>query len=182
LQDHATFQSQPAPDAATRTRWYVVHTRSRQEKYLSTVLELAGVECFLPLSRRVVYYGHRKRVTESPVFGCYLFLRGEVEDTYRATATGRVASVIHVADQERLAHEIAQLRHAVMAGVDLVTAPFLQVGVRARVRAGPLKGLEGIVESLGRTDRLTLQVHVLGRATSVEIDRSLLDRADDNEV
>jgi len=35
--------------------------------------------------------------------------------------------------------------------------------------------LEGVVEQRGRADRLILQIHALGRATSLEIDAGLLE-------
>jgi hypothetical protein len=39
-------------------------------------------------------------------------------------------------------------------------------------------GIEGLVEERRPWDRLILQVHTLGRAASLEIDGSLLERVD----
>jgi transcription antitermination factor NusG len=53
--------------------------------------------------------------------------------------------------------------------------PFLQSGVRVEVRAGPMRGVQGIVENRIGVNRLVLQVKMLGRAVSVEIDPGLLE-------
>jgi len=53
--------------------------------------------------------------------------------------------------------------------------PFLRVGVRVEVRSGPLRGLQGLIEDRTRRNRLVLQVNMLGKAASLEIDGALLD-------
>ncbi|MEE9129320.1 MAG: transcription termination/antitermination NusG family protein [Phycisphaerales bacterium] len=159
-------------------RWHVLRTRSRQEKLIARVLRSAGIRHFLPLVRRVRCYGHRHRVVEQPLFACYLFLYGTVEDTYLATATKRIVEVIGVADQQRVAHELQQIQRAVAHGAELALYPYLHVGRRVRVRAGPFRGIEGLVEDSRKPSRLVLQVQTLGRATSVEIDAGLLEQVD----
>ena len=55
---------------------------------------------------------------------------------------------------------------------------FLQKGKRVTIRSGPFEGLEGVIEDRANSGRLVLQIHVLGKATSLEIDMSLLDPLD----
>ena len=159
-------------------RWHVLRTRSRQEKVVARLLRSSSIRHFLPLVRRVRYYGHRSRVVEQPLFTCYLFLHGTVEDTYVATATKRIVEVIAVADQQRITHELQQIQRAVEQGAELAMSAYLHVGRRVRVTAGPFRGIEGLVEDRRKASRLVLQVQVLGRATSVEIDAGLLEPAD----
>ncbi len=165
------------PDPS-RIRWHVLRTKSRQEKAVARVLASAGIDYFLPLVRRVSYYGHRKRVVDQPLLTCYLFLYGSVEHTYMATATKRIAQVIAVADQQRIACELQQIQRALEHGAELAAYPYLHMGRRVRVTAGPFSGIEGLVEDRPRPDRLVLQVQALGRATSLEIDAGLLEPAD----
>ena len=56
--------------------------------------------------------------------------------------------------------------------------PYLKVGRRARVTAGPFRGIEGLIEGVARPDRLVLQIEALGRATGLEIDAGLLEPVD----
>jgi transcription antitermination factor NusG len=46
------------------------------------------------------------------------------------------------------------------------------------VKAGPFRDIEGLVEAWQNSNRLVLQVQALGRATSLEIDASLLEPVD----
>jgi transcription antitermination factor NusG len=50
--------------------------------------------------------------------------------------------------------------------------------LRVEVRSGPFRGLQGVIEEVGRNDRLILQVQTLGRAVCLEIDGALLDPLD----
>ncbi len=159
-------------------RWHVIHTRSRQEKALARTLTAAGIEHFLPLIRCARFCGHRKRFIDEPLFACYLFLHGPVEATYLARTTKRVANVINVADQQRFVRELEQIQLALDNGAVLSPYPYLEVGRRARVSGGPFRGIEGMIETFPRPDRLVLQIEALGRATSLEIDAGLLQPVD----
>lgn len=155
-------------------RWHVLHTRSRQEKALAEVLAGAGIGHYLPLVRNVRYYGHRRRIVEAPLFPGYVFVEGEREEAYFAVSTRRVASIIDVSDQAALARDLAQIRTALEGGTVSEAFSYLREGRPVRVARGPFAGLEGVVdEQLG--DRIILAVRVLGQATSLEIDASLLE-------
>jgi len=159
-------------------RWSVLHVKSRQEKAVAAVLAEVEIPFFLPLVTRVRFYGHRRRVVESPLFPSYVFVRGTPEEAFFAVATRRVARVIPVGDQERMDSEVRHIREVLMGGGALELSPFLNRGTPVRVTAGPFKGVEGLVEERRPWDRLILQVHTLGRAASLEIDASLLERVD----
>jgi hypothetical protein len=171
------FKRDPEPLAAGY-RWHVLHTRSRQEKVIAQALSAAGAFPFLPLQRRVTYYGHRKRIVEVPLFTCYLFVWGLLEHAYLATGSRRAAQVIAVEDQERLDAELGHLSSAIGSGGSFQHYDFLTRGRRVRVTDGPFEGVEGIIEEGVRNDRLVLQVHAIGRALSMEIDASLLETVD----
>src|SRR5436853_7924145 len=98
----------PSDGRSTTTgfRWHVIHTRSRQEKAVAEILSATGGTPYLPLHRRVMYYGHRKRVVEAPLFSCYLFLWGLPDHAYAAISSKRVAQIIAVPDQEALTDEL----------------------------------------------------------------------------
>ena len=60
----------------------------------------------------------------------------------------------------------------------LTPHPAIETGRRVRVRSGPFRGLEGLVSGRSGAERLILQVRMLGSATSLELDGSLLDPID----
>jgi len=160
---------------ASRGLWHVLHTMSRQEKALARDLAALAIAYYLPLIREVKYYGRRKAKVEAPLFAGYIFLRGTLEEAYAADRTGRVAGIIRVVDQEQLEWELVNLHKALSSGELLRRYPFLTKGVRVEVKSGPLRGLQGVIEDrLGR-NRLILQVEMLGRGMSLEIEGSLLE-------
>lgn len=157
--------------------WFVIHTRSRQEKTLYNQLVAMDVPCFLPLITGVRYHGHRKATVDMPIFPSYVFLRGSREQAFQADRTGRVVQIITVKDQQQIDWELHSLHLAVTRQAPLEPYAFLTKGRRVVVRAGPFMGIEGIVEDR-RRDKLVLQINMLGRAMCIEIEPSLLDPLD----
>lgn len=155
-------------------RWFVLHTKSRQEKRLSEDLLARGIAHFLPLVPAARYYGRRKAIIAEPLFPGYVFMRGAVESAYEADRTGRLANILPVADQAKLTWELENLAMALSREVPLDAYPSLKEGVKVEVKAGPLKGLQGWVEARKAWNRLILEVKMLGRAVSLDVESSLL--------
>ncbi len=169
------LQDAPLPQTG---QWFVLHTRSRQEKIVAADLAAMHIDCFLPLMHHTRLYGRRKVRVELPMFPGYLFLRGTLDQVYSADRTRRVASIIQVTDQARLDWELRNIHLALHAQAPLDPYPHLTTGVRAEVISGPFRGLQGIVESRTKLDRLILQVQMLGRGVSIEIDGAVLQPID----
>ena len=155
--------------------WYLLHTKSRQEKLLADELYRMGIGHYLPLARQVRYYGKRRATVEIPLFPGYVFVRGSVDDTYQSNRTHRVARIIPVSDQSRLDWELKNLHLAHRNSAALNPYPYLRKGVRVEVRSGPFRGLQGFIEDVASGGRLILQVEMLGRAVSVEIQGAALE-------
>jgi transcription antitermination factor NusG len=155
-------------------KWHLLHTKSRQEKAVSETLTSKGIAHYLALVQVARTYGGRKVSVNLPLFPGYLFLRGSLDDLYAADRTKRIANIIPVLDQDKLTWELHNLSIALTNTVSLDPYPYLRIGLKVEVRAGPLMGLQGIIENRLKRDRLILQVDVLGQATSLEIDGALL--------
>jgi transcription antitermination factor NusG len=155
--------------------WFLLRTRSRQEKVIAADLSARRVPNFLPLIRCVRFYGGRKAVVEMPLFPGYVFLRGTAENAYSLDRAGRVAQIIVIGNQRKVNWELRNIDFALVSEAPLHRFPYLKVGVRVEVRSGPLRGLQGVIESRGKRDRLILQVDILGTAVSMEMDGELLD-------
>jgi transcription antitermination factor NusG len=155
--------------------WHVLHTKSRQEKVVAADLGAMGIAYYLPLVSQVRYYGRRKAKVAMPLFPGYVFLRGSLDQVYEADRTKRIANIIEVNAQEQLDWELRNLHLALSQEAALRPFPFLKKGVRVEVRSGPFRGLQGIIEGRATENRLILQVDMLGRAVSLEIEGALLD-------
>jgi hypothetical protein len=71
--------------------------------------------------------------------------------------------------------ELKNIALALDHHIPLDPYPYLRKGLRAEVQAGPLRGLQGLIEDRLKCDRLVLQVETLGRAVSVEVDACLVE-------
>lgn len=155
--------------------WHVLHVKSRQEKALADDLDRLGIDYYLPLVRELHYYGQRKNWVDLPLFPGYIFLSGRREDMYRADRTRRVLQILTVTDQRQFNSELENIRMVLDNQGQLKPHPFLRQGCRVEVRSGPFRGLLGLVEDPSRIHRIVLQVNILGRAVSMEMDASLLE-------
>lgn len=154
---------------------YAVHTKPRQEKALASRLSAEGVACFLPMSKRLRSWEHRRRTVFEPLFPSYLFVRGTVDDTYIVLGSQRALKVIAAPDQALTLKELIQIDHAVRGGAALDPYPYLECGKRVVVARGPLRGVEGEVDSRTTPHRVVLKISTLGRAVALEIDSAALE-------
>lgn len=115
------------------SRWYVLHTRSRQEKALDSSLRGLGLSCYLPVHRSTRRYGQRVVEATLPLFPGYVFLWGTRDETFVADRTRRVAHVLHVLDQPTIEWELANVSRALASGVRLDPHAAIREGVRVRV-------------------------------------------------
>ena len=158
--------------------WYVLHTRSRQEKALAADLARLNVPYFLPLVRVRRTYGGRIRRVELPLFPGYLFFCGAQRERQAVVKTNRVAQVLDAPDQVQLITDLQQIYRVVTSDQPVDLYPRLKKGARCRVASGPLTGLEGIVLRRPGPWRVYIGVHFLGQSAEIQIDAALLEIID----
>lgn len=158
--------------------WFVLHTKSRQEKALVRDLSVRGVGYFLPLVHRARFHGNRRANVQEPLFPGYVFVRGSLEEAYTADRTGRVSNIIKVADQERMNWQLINLALALHHRVPLDPYPYLKSGIRVEVKAGAFRGLQGFIERRMGFERLILQIDMLGQAVSLELHGAMVEPID----
>lgn len=156
-------------------RWWVAHTKSRNEKALAHELIAREISYFLPMRWKVTHQRGRKLKSLLPLFGGYLFFVGDEVQKLQVLRTNRVANIIEVADQGRFIGELSKLQMALQSGAAVEPHQYIKKGQRCRVTSGPLMGLDGIVIINKKRSRLILQVDMLGQAASVEIDTDLIE-------
>jgi transcriptional antiterminator RfaH len=159
--------------------WYVAYTRPRQEKSLARDLRERGVTYFCPMVMRVTSSGGRRRRNMYPLFPSYLFFAGDESARQSCHRTERVVQIIQPlpAQQPKLQTELRALATALQAAPDKVELyRHLQPGAHIRIKAGPMRGVEGTVVDCGRSCKLQLAVSLLGVGALVEIHADLVER------
>lgn len=153
-------------------RWYVVFTKPRQEARAQAQLERQGFEVYAPRYLRVKQ-GSATACIE-PLFPRYLFLRPARPEQ----SLNVVRSTLGVSNLVCFGVEPAQVNAEVVDKIRDLEATQLaeplvalypyQAGDRVRIEAGPLAGLEGLVEAVAEK-RVMVLMHFLGRASSVAV-------------
>ena len=159
-------------------QWWVLHTRSRNEKKVADHLTHRNVQHFLPLAHHRRTYGGKAKEVSIPLFPGYVFLCGGPEDRLEALRTNRIANILEVADQEQLKRDLRQIELVVQSDEPVDLYPRLQKGARCRVIAGSLEGLEGVVLRRRGPWRVFVAVHFIAQSAELEIDSALLEVID----
>jgi len=160
--------SKPAPSA--ERRWWVLHTRPRQEKSLARQMLDAQVPFYLPLiSRRLPIRG-RMLTSYVPLFGGYVFSWATWDERIQALATRRVVSALEVKDQEQLWQDLWQLNRLIATGAPITREDRLMPGDTVEIRSGPLAGLRGKVIRAATGKRFVIQVNFIQQGASVLMD------------
>ncbi len=162
------------PEAALGN-WWVAHTKARNEKALANQLQKMEVPYFLPLIEKTTKKGKRKFRSMLPLFGGYVFFCGDDEARYKALTTNRIANIIPVMDQVLLKSQLRDVYVALTCGSEIDPFPAVVAGIRCVVTAGPLRGVEGIVEKKESVTKILLKVDILGQSAAVTIDPAFLE-------
>ena len=158
--------------------WFALYTRHQHEKAIARLLSGKGVEIFLPLYNAAHRWKDRVKKLSLPLFPNYVFV---------FAASERFSAILHtpgIYDFVRLGTspapiavaEMEAVQRAVVRGLSVEPHPFLKCGDRARVKSGPLEGLEGILIRKKSFYRLVLSVDLLVKSISVEVDVADVER------
>jgi transcriptional antiterminator RfaH len=150
--------------------WWLLHTRSRQEKVVAEELRAREVGLYLPLVSRKSLSRGRPREALVPLFASYVFIYGDEHARLAALKTNRVAAVHAVADGEKLRQNLAQIASLIASGAALTPESRLEPGQRVRVKSGPCSGLEGTLVKRQGNSKLVVWIEQLLCGASVEID------------
>jgi transcription antitermination factor NusG len=158
-------------------RWYAVYTASRHEKHVSAQLNKNSIETYLPLYQTIHRRKNRtKAVLDLPLFPGYVFARMPLSRRADVLSTGGVFALVG-SGREPWPLPDAEIE-ALRAGLDRRKAEphaFLVMGDRARIRTGPLAGLEGVLLRKTNGLRVILTINEIGRSISVEVDAADLE-------
>jgi transcription antitermination factor NusG len=165
---------EPSISEAERV-WWVIYTKSRQEKALARDLLANRIPYYLPQVRRDFQIRRRRFQTLVPVFPGYVFLFGSRYERVESLKTKRISRMLPVVQQDELLRDLRQLADLIAVGAPLTVEQRLCAGRNARIRSGPLAGFEGTIIQRRGTDRLLIAVNFLQRGLSIEINDFLVE-------
>jgi transcriptional antiterminator RfaH len=159
--------SQPAEPG----QWWVLHTRPRAEKALARRLLRRDISFFLPLFERCRRARGLIVSAQVPLFPGYLFLRGDGHARSIAFETNLVAKCLTVGDEQQLHKQLWHVHRMMRADEPLHPESRIGPGTMVEIVDGPLAGLTGKVLRRGRQLRFFVEVDLLQRGVSIELER-----------
>jgi transcriptional antiterminator NusG len=154
-----------------RCLWFAVCTRSRHEKYVAEQLTWQKIEHLLPLYSSARRWTDRVKTLRLPLFPGYLFAKIVPSQFSQVLRAHGVATLVGSPKPVPLQDaEIEQIHKWISLPVGMEPNPYLQVGLRVRVREGPLSNLEGIVIRKKSGFRLVVSIETIQRSVALEID------------
>ncbi|HSW51501.1 MAG TPA: UpxY family transcription antiterminator [Bryobacteraceae bacterium] len=161
---------------ANQPQWFALTVKPNHEKAAAQALQSRSLEVFLPLYRARRRWSDRIKELELPLFAGYVFCRFPGSQRARALATPGVTSVVGFGNKPAAVPEaeINSVRTLVSSGLPLSPWPFLRVGERVRIEAGPLAGVEGILSQVKDAWRVVVNVEILQRSVAAEVERDVV--------
>jgi transcription antitermination factor NusG len=153
-------------------RWFAVYTTPRHEKRVSEHFKVRAIDAFLPLCRVFHRWNNGCKVlVELPLFPSYVFVRADRQE--RARVVG-VPGVLAIVGSGREPSPLPDCEiEALRSSIDLCKFepyPYLVVGERARIKAGPMAGIEGVLVRKKNNLRVVLTLDLIMQSVAVEVD------------
>ena len=152
-------------------RWYAAYTRAQHEKRVAQQLAEREVEHYLPVYEAVHRWKDRRMRVHLPLFPGYVFVRIQLRNRLEVLRIPSVTRLVgfNGAPTALGDEEVESLRCALAQGVRATPHPFLTVGRRVRITAGPLRGAEGILLRRKGNFRVVLSVDLIMRSVIVDV-------------
>ena len=127
--------------------WYAVRVRPNYEKPVAAALHGKGFQEFLPLIRSKRQWSDRVKIMDLPLFPGYLFCRLNLEERLPLLTTPGFLYLVGVGKNPEPVDEaeIAGIQAVLRSGLTVTPWPNLVVGQKVRLKHGPLRGLEGVL-------------------------------------
>jgi len=157
--------------------WYVAHVRPRREKKLVEHCERHRYAATLPCFESPHKYRGKTVVFRKPLFPGYVFLQLEPGQKEVLRQNDHVANLLDVFDQETFRRQLSDILLALKTTSGVRLAPAIGEGMRVRIKAGPLQGIEGWVEQRYGMATVLLRLDFISQAAAVKLDADLLELA-----
>lgn len=162
-------------------KWYVVHTKPRQESRALINLEQQGFQCFLPTIPKKRVSRRALQVTQEPLFARYLFI--ELDTELNGKSWAPIRSTLGVSKLVTFGTEPARvdssLIHLLREQQERLSqtplSPY-QTGDLLTITEGPFKGIEAVYQMDDGEMRAMVLIELLHKPTKLKIDIAALEK------
>jgi transcription antitermination factor NusG len=128
--------------------WFVIYTKSRNEKKVAELLQKNGVEVFCPLVKLKKNWSDRTKIVETPLFNSYVFVNLSEKDRNVVFNVPGVIRYLFWLKKPAIVKdsEIESLKAVLHETIDSFTIENYQIGDTVKISEGVFKGLDGVIE------------------------------------
>jgi transcriptional antiterminator RfaH len=163
--------------------WYVVQTKSRQERRALVNLENQGYPCYLPLKARKKLNKNLSTVELEPLFKNYLFISLDISASGKSWAPIRstlgVSRIVSFGPEPIKVEPdlIETIRSFEKKISEIEPEPLFNSGQRVLVTQGPFRGIEAVYELEDGDARSFILIEILGKLTRIHIETGILSKS-----
>ena len=155
--------------------WFVAHTKPRREKKLAEFCQRHAIAVTLPTYRSAHKYRGKTVVFQKPLFPGYVFFQLDPGQRDSVRLNDHVANLLEVFDQKTFSGQLDEILLALESDMEVRLSPAIGEGMRVRIKSGPLRGVEGRVETRHGQTNVLLRLDFIGQAAAVKIEAHLLE-------
>ena len=146
--------------------WFVIYTKSRNEKKVAELLQKNGVEVFCPLVKLKKNWSDRSKIVETPLFNSYVFVNLSEKDRNVVFNVPGVIRYLFWLKKPAIARdsEIESLKAMLSETMDSFSIENYQIGDTIKISEGAFKGVEGVIEKQTNT-----KLHVILENVGIKI-------------
>ncbi len=167
---------------ANRLNWYALYVKSRHEFTTLSELNRKGVGAYVPAIRKMRQWKDRAKYVEFPLFPGYVFVQilPNPEEFLRALRTRGAVRLLSFESARPVSipdEEIESLRILLDSDEEINIFPHIKEGERVRIKGGPLKGAEGLLNRKENQYEFIVNIELLGRSIAVRVFGDYLEAA-----
>ncbi|TWU27226.1 transcriptional activator RfaH [Novipirellula galeiformis] len=158
-------------------KWWLMYTKSRQEKQLMRHLRKHEIWHYGPLiPQRKRSPAGRMRTSYVPLFSNYVFVCGENDESrYQAICSGCIQKAADITEVDEFVADLKQIYNLIHLGVPMTIESRLEPGQNVRVRSGSFAGYEGTILRREQETRLLVCVRFMEQGVSVKLEDCQLE-------
>ncbi len=162
--------------------WHALYVRSRSEKKVLSQLEEMGIEAYLPLVTKVKQWSDRRKKIEEPLFKSYVFVHSNAKEYLP------ILNVYGVMRFVTFEHEAVVVPDNQIVAIKKFVDDYehgeeykmqnngeLKEGQLVRIINGPMKGLQGRLETIYNKRHLIVYIEVVGQYLPVHLSRAKVE-------
>jgi transcription termination/antitermination protein NusG len=152
-------------------RWFVLTVPTQHEIAVKERLETKGYTVSVPTCQVRRRWSDRVKTIVLPLFPGYVFCQFKAEERLPVLSTFGVRGAICFGGQLAALDnaDVERVQRMADSGLHLQSLEGLRNGMRVKILAGPLSGMEGVLSHIQGSARVVVNVSLLNRSVAVHV-------------